>query len=85
MGAQTNASTDYAKVDHYITAPYMSNEDLAKTIEIQGDMIYNPRFENNAIQSEKGPITSEISMINDDVAFVVDIPPWLFHSRSGTY
>ena len=66
MGASTNASTDYAKVDYYITAPYMDENALAKTIEIQGDMISSPLFDYNAMESEKGPVCSEISMINDD-------------------
>ncbi len=70
MGASTNASTDYAKVDYYITAPYMDKQNLDKTIQIQGDMVYNPKFENGAIESEKGPICSEISMINDDISTV---------------
>ena len=70
MGASTNASTDYAKVDYYITAPYMDKNNLDKTIQIQGDMVYNPKFEQNAIESEKGPICSEISMINDDISTV---------------
>ncbi len=66
MGASTNASTDFAKTDYYITAPYMSENNLKRTIEIQGDMISNPLFDETALQSEKGPICSEISMINDD-------------------
>ena len=66
MGANTNASTDYAKTDYYITAPYMNENNLEKTIEIQGDMISNPLFNKAALESEKGPICSEISMINDD-------------------
>ena len=66
MGASTNASTDYAQTDYYITAPYMSKQNLSKTIEIQGDMVSNPTFEAGALESEKGPICSEISMINDD-------------------
>ncbi len=70
MGANTNASTDYAQTDYYINAPYMSKENLAKTIEIQGDMISNPKFDFDALKSEKGPICSEISMINDDVSTV---------------
>ena len=65
MGASTNASTDFAQTDYYIKAPYMNEKDLAKTIEIQGDMICNPAFDKDAIESEKGPICSEISMIND--------------------
>ena len=66
MGASTNASTDYAQINYYITAPYMGEEELKKTIEIQGDMIYNPTFDAEAMEAEKGPICSEISMINDD-------------------
>jgi len=65
MGAYTNASTDYAEINYYITAPYMGEEELKKTIEIQADMIYNPTFDEAAMESEKGPICSEISMIND--------------------
>ena len=66
MGAYTNASTDYAQINYYISAPYMGFDELKKTIEIQGDMIYNPTFDVEAMESEKGPICSEISMINDD-------------------
>lgn len=70
MGASTNASTDYAQTDFYITAPYMDKQNLDKTIEIQGDMLSNPTFDKNALESEKGPICSEISMINDDIATI---------------
>lgn len=66
MGASTNASTDYAKVDYYITAPFMDKNNLKESIEIQGDMIYNPTFDVKAMEEEKGPICSEISMINDN-------------------
>ncbi len=73
MGANTNASTDYAKVDYYITAPWMSEENLKKTIEIQGDMISAPNFDLDAIEAEKGPICSEISMMRDNpVSFALD-------------
>ncbi len=70
MGASTNASTDYAQINYYIMAPYMGLDELKKTIEIQGDMIYNPNFDVEAMESEKGPICSEISMINDDPSTV---------------
>ncbi|MBR1616824.1 insulinase family protein [bacterium] len=66
MGASTNASTDYALVAYYILAPYMSDENLKRAIQIQGDMISNPTFDEAAMTSEKEPICSEISMINDD-------------------
>ncbi len=66
MGASTNASTDLAQTDYYISAPYFEDKDFEKTIEIQGDMLSTPRFDEAALESEKGPICSEISMINDD-------------------
>ncbi len=66
MGANTNASTDFAEIKYYIAAPDMDEKDLEKTLSIQGDMIYNPKFDKNAMEAEKGPVFSEISMINDD-------------------
>ncbi|MBR1617905.1 insulinase family protein, partial [bacterium] len=66
MGASTNASTDYAKVDYYITAPFMDEDNFKKTIELQGDMLSRPLFNESSLESEKGPVCSEISMINDD-------------------
>ena len=36
-------------------------DQLKKTIAIQADMIYNPTFDEAAMESEKGPICSEIS------------------------
>ena len=58
MGADTNASTDYAKVDYYISAPYLDEKNLQKSIEIQGDMLSNPKFDKDAMESEKNPICS---------------------------
>ena len=67
-----NTSQMYARtffeemdIDSVTVAPYMGEEELKKTIEIQADMIYNPTFDEAAMESEKGPICSEISMIND--------------------
>lgn len=70
MGAYTNASTDYAQINYYISAPYMGLDELKKTIELQGDMIYNPLFDKDSMESEKGPICSEISMISDNISTV---------------
>lgn len=70
MGANTNASTDFAEIKYYITAPYMGLEELDKTLSIQGDMVYNPKFDKEAMESEKGPVCSEISMINDDATTI---------------
>lgn len=70
MGANTNASTDFAEIKYYITAPYMGLDELKQTIELQGDMVYNPKFDKDAMEAEKGPVCSEISMINDDPSTV---------------
>lgn len=67
MGASTNASTDYAQTDYYITAPFFSDNNFQKVVEIQGDMISNPKNDAKALESEKGPICSEISMCDDDI------------------
>jgi len=66
MGATTNASTDYAKVDYYISAPDMDEKNLQKGIEIIGDMVSHPLFDKEAMESEKEPVCSEISMMLDD-------------------
>ena len=68
MGASTNASTDYAQTDYYISSGIMSNEDFKKAAQMHADMILRPKFSNDMLEKEKGPVTSEISMINDDVA-----------------
>ncbi len=67
MGASTNASTDYAQTDYYIQAPYFENNDYKKALEIQGDMITNPKNTAEALQSEKNAVCSEISMCNDNI------------------
>ncbi len=71
MGADTNASTDFAVTDYYISSSVMDDKELQKAIEIQADMILNPNFSPDMIEKEKGPVTSEISMINDDIAGTV--------------
>ena len=66
MGASTNASTDYAQTDYYIESALMSDNDLEKTISMHADMIARPLFPADMIEKEKGPVTSEISMVNSD-------------------
>lgn len=67
MGASTNASTDYAQTDYYISSGIMGVQDFKKAVEMHADMILHPKFYQNMLEKEKGPVTSEISMINDDV------------------
>ncbi len=70
MGSSTNASTDYALTDYYIESALMSEPDLKKTIEMHADMVSRPLFPADMIEKEKGPVTSEISMVNDDMLTV---------------
>src|SRR5574344_864375 len=65
MGADTNASTSFAQTDYYIATNQLKKTDLAKSIKIHAQMIENPLFTVNMIEKEKGPVTSEISMILD--------------------
>ena len=67
MGASTNASTDYAQTDYYISSGIMGADDFKKAAQMHADMILRPKFYNEMLEKEKGPVTSEISMINDDV------------------
>ncbi|GBF22979.1 zinc protease, partial [Candidatus Gastranaerophilus sp. (ex Termes propinquus)] len=68
MGAQTNASTNYAQTDYYISSSFLDDKDLKKTVEMHADMILRPLFCEDMLEKEKGPVTSEISMVNDSIA-----------------
>ncbi len=70
MGASTNASTDYAQTDYYISSGIMDIEDFKQAAMMHADMILRPKFYDEMLEKEKGPVTSEISMINDDVTTI---------------
>ena len=86
MGSSTNASTDYAQTDYYIESALMSDEDLKKTIEMHADMVSRPLFPEDMIEKEKGPVTSEISMVNDNTLTVAanDVIKNLFQIKSSS-
>ena len=67
LGADTNASTDYAQTDFYIMSPIVDDKSLKQIIEMHADMLVNPLFPSDMVEKEKGPVTSEISMVNDDI------------------
>ncbi|MDO5437993.1 MAG: insulinase family protein, partial [bacterium] len=67
LGADTNASTDYAQTDFYIMSPIVDDKSLKQIIELHSDMLVNPLFPEDMVEKEKGPVTSEISMCNDDI------------------
>src|SRR5574344_1780023 len=66
MGADTNASTSFAQTDYYVATNQLKKDDLSKAIKIHAQMLENPMFAVNMIEKEKGPVTSEISMILDN-------------------
>ncbi len=66
MGANTNASTGFAATDYYIASNLLKKNDLETEIKIHANMIETPKFAENMLEKEKGPVTSEINMILDD-------------------
>lgn len=66
MGANTNASTGFSATDFYIESNLLKKHDLETEIKIHASMLETPKFADNMLAKEKGPITSEISMILDD-------------------
>lgn len=66
LGANTNASTGFATTDYYIASNLLKKNDLETEIKIHASMLETPKFAQNMIDKEKGPVTSEINMILDD-------------------
>lgn len=66
MGASTNASTGFAATDYYIQSNLLKKSDLETEIKIHASMLETPKFAQNMLEKEKGPVTSEINMILDD-------------------
>ena len=67
LGANTNASTDFAQTDFYIESPIIDDKSFKQIIEMHSDMLVNPTFPEDMVAKEKGPVTSEISMCNDNI------------------
>lgn len=66
LGANTNASTGFAATDYYIESNLLKKNDLETEVKIHASMLETPRFANDMLEKEKGPVTSEINMILDD-------------------
>lgn len=66
MGANTNASTGFAATDYYIQSNLLKKTDLESQIKIHASMIETPKFTQEMIEKEKGPVSSEINMILDN-------------------
>lgn len=66
MGAMTNASTGFAQTDYYVSSQLLGQSNtFDKTAYIQSQQLQFPEHTNDMIEKEKGPVTSEISMVAD--------------------
>ena len=63
MGAESNASTNMAKTDYYISSNLLNDGDLEDKIKIHASMLETPRFAVDMLEKEKGIVNSEINMI----------------------
>lgn len=64
LGGEYNAYTDYDVTVYTISCLV---EELENAVELLGDMIINPTFDENEIEKERGVILSEIRMSKDDI------------------
>lgn len=64
LGGEYNAYTDYDATVYTISC---LAEELENAVDLLGDMIINPEFEESEIEKERGVILSEIKMSKDDI------------------
>lgn len=65
MGAITNASTSFSQTDYYVSSQLLGNNIFDKTALIQSQQLQFPEHAPEMVEKEKGPVTSEISMVGD--------------------
>ena len=65
MGAMTNASTGFSQTDYYISSQLLNDKDWETSVSIQSKMLQSPAHTPEMVEKEKGPVTSEISMVGD--------------------
>ena len=66
MGGKYNASTGFISTSYYIQSPLHTSGDLEDFIKMHADMISKPTFAQNMLTKEKGPVISEIQMLEDN-------------------
>lgn len=64
LGGEYNAYTDYDATVYTISCLM---EEFENAVELLGDMIINPEFDEEEIEKERGVIISEIKMSKDDI------------------
>lgn len=66
MGGEYNASTDFSNTNYYIFSPTEDNKSLEDMVSMHADMMQNPTFVQKELDDEKGTVSSEIQMYEDD-------------------
>ena len=64
LGGEYNAYTDYDATVYTISC---LAEEFKNAVDLLGDMIINPKFDEKEIEKERGVILSEIKMSKDDI------------------
>ncbi len=65
LGGYTNAATGYNQTNYYVKSQLLNSDYLKNIIELHADQVQNPKFAQDQLTKEKGPVTSEISMYAD--------------------
>jgi len=66
MGGRYNASTGFVCTDYFIQSPLLKETDLENFIKMHADMLAKPKFSEDMLEKEKGPVVSEIQMLADN-------------------
>ncbi len=65
IGGYTNASTGFSQTDYFISSQLLGENVFDKSAFIQSQQLQYPEHSADMIEKEKGPVTSEISMVGD--------------------
>ena len=65
MGAITNASTGFSMTDYFISSQLLNPKDFEESVRIHAAMLQSPDYKPEMVEKERGPVTSEISMVGD--------------------
>ncbi len=65
LGANTNASTNFATTDYYLSLQLLDDDSLEKAIKLNSQLSQFPSFPIEQLEKEKEPVKSEIDMYKD--------------------
>ena len=65
MGGLYNASTGFASTNYFISSPIHAKADFDKMLKIHANMLEAPTFTPEMLEKEKGIVSSEIQMLED--------------------